>query len=260
MDLTFIIQGNIGAGKTTLLGRWAEYDKDAMINHENIDQNVVEAYYENPKLSYYTQLKIISSASKQLEIINKKSMIRRWFGENNPVVIDRTILGTIAFNFANFMMGNITLKQFRKLLQYLGSKTNPCLPHLKFGFDPSKTFIVFLETPFEKCMERIKERGRPYEQDMDIEYIKALEVGHQYMKFLLSYYYGFNIVSIKDNTPEEISKLYNLHPSIKRPSCTLLEEYIPNKNSGDSIEYFFYIINKDPYLMRDYIHNVTIEL
>ena len=38
--------------------------------------------------------------------------------------------------------------------------------------------IIYLKDSVQTCIERIRKRNRPYEQDIDIEFLNGLEAGY----------------------------------------------------------------------------------
>ncbi|AAP33196.1 deoxynucleoside kinase [Ambystoma tigrinum stebbensi virus] len=147
--------GNIGAGKSTLLrgleaagyevvpedfSRWAQLFKMAL---------------EDPnRWKFSSQLKIMLTQS-EIQRDAKKS-------DSRVVVLERTTECVLDFCDVAMEQGQILPAEYDMLVQ-IWEKVN-------VPVDAK----IFLNTPPEKCMERIAVRGREFERDIPVEYLSSL--------------------------------------------------------------------------------------
>lgn len=161
------IEGNIGAGKTTLLNKLKDYFHDAIdFIPENVDEwvnyngvNMLEAYYKDrKKYAFPLQSFLLCSLLKSYKKTNSK-YIR---------ITERCCLSNLLFISKNVKDGDLDNIEYTSLLYTYDHLVNDIKPDI----------IVYLRSDPETCLKNIKERGRPEEKDIPIDYLKDLHDLH----------------------------------------------------------------------------------
>lgn len=152
------IAGNIGAGKTTLtelLARHFGWD----VHYENTENNpyLSDFYMDMKRWSFNLQVFFLSSRYQQILRIQQG---------NRTVIQDRTIYED-AFIFAPNLadMGLMERRDFENyttLFQSIASQLK------------APDLLVYLKASIPTLVEHIQSRGRDYEGNISIEYLKRL--------------------------------------------------------------------------------------
>lgn len=159
------IEGVIGAGKTTLCN---------LLNQKLNGISVLEHFEENPYLAnfyakpeqYSFQLEL-SFLAERFHQMKTKTLSGNLFQEK--IIADYIIQKSLIFS-------KITLKEDEYQLYYN-------LYHLIVNALPKPDVIVYLYLTPEKAIEQIKSRGRIYEQQIELDYIKKIQEGYlEYFK------------------------------------------------------------------------------
>lgn len=161
-QLFVAIAGNIGAGKTTLtrlisetLGWRAYYEKV-------IDNPYLSDFYDDMnRWSFHLQIFFLSNRFKS------QKEITEW---PNSCVQDRSIYEDVEI-FAQTLYegGNMSQVDFDNYCELFS---------IMVSYLRKPDLIIYLETPVEKLIERILNRGRDYERTIDPEYLKKLNVAY----------------------------------------------------------------------------------
>ncbi len=166
------IEGPIGVGKTTL----------ANILNEHLGYTLLrEIVEENPFLSkFYTDIKeyalqteafFLFNRVKQLEDINKNIL-----NNSKGVVSDYHIVKNLIF--AGLTLDKMQFHRYKQVYNTFVSDL------------PQPDIIIYLNSDTNVLMNRIAQRDRSFERQMDVNYIDELR---------LEYKYYFNPLSIKHN-------------------------------------------------------------
>ena len=167
----FLLEGNIGAGKTSL-GNILKDSSHFEFLEEPVDtwrdgfaNNLFEMFYNDmPRWSFTFQIMAFTTRAKTWSEILEKV-------QGDRVVLERSIYtdrNVFAKNlYAGGAMNDSEWQVYQQLWEFLAS--NYCEK-------PQK--IIYLRTPAELCLERIKKRGRNEEQKMPLDYLKNLEDLH----------------------------------------------------------------------------------
>ncbi len=152
------VAGNIGAGKTTLTRMLARHYKWSP-HYEDLDRNpyLVDFYEEMHRWSFNLQIYFLNTRLQHLINIRNGS---------ETVIQDRTIYED-AYIFAPnlYEMGLMSGRDFdnySSLFQTLKSLVNP--PDL----------LIYLKASVPKLVDQIQKRGREYEENIRLDYLKRL--------------------------------------------------------------------------------------
>lgn len=165
-----VLAGTIGAGKSSLTEMLAEELKTQAF-YESVDDNkVLPLFYENPQ-KYAFLL--------QIYFLNKRfDSIKRALSDNNNV-LDRSIYeDSLLFHF-NADLGRADETE----VEVYDDLLNNMLEEIdSLSFKKRPDLLIHVKVSFDKMLERIKKRGRQFEQ---LEYDPSL---YDYYKELNSRY------------------------------------------------------------------------
>jgi deoxyadenosine/deoxycytidine kinase len=191
------IAGNIGAGKTTLSEKLAKhYNWTAHYEDANTNPYLSDFYNDMQRWSFNLQIYFLNSRYQQILSIQ----------EGNEVIIqDRTIYED-AYIFAPNLhqMGLMSKRDFDNyfsLFQTMQTKVN--------GPD----LLIYLRANISTLVSHIQTRGREYEGNMSLEYLKRLN--DKYENWIETYSHGplliidVNELDFKQN-PEDFGKVIEL--------------------------------------------------
>lgn len=175
------IAGNIGSGKTTLTKMLAKhYGWESRM--ESVLQNpYLQDYYEN-----------MSRWSLNLEVFFLKERFRDLLEiekSTNTIVQDRSIFeGVHIFAANNHEMGNMSDRDYETYMGLFDSMMMVArLPDL----------MIYLRSTVPHLVENIHSRGRDYEQNIQLDYLKNLN--NRYEDFIMNKYTGRTLVIDVDN-------------------------------------------------------------
>ncbi|MGT2771953.1 deoxynucleoside kinase [Streptococcus marimammalium] len=149
--MLIVLAGTIGAGKSSLAAALGEH-LGTEVFYEAVDNNpVLDLYYKDPK-KYAFLLQIF--------FLNKrfKSIKEAYKADNN--ILDRSIFEDELFLTINYKNGNVTeteLNIYKELLENM-------LEELEGMPKKRPDLLIYIDVSFEKMLERIKKRGRDFEQ------------------------------------------------------------------------------------------------
>lgn len=175
------IAGNIGSGKTTLTKMLAKhYGWEPRM--ESVLQNpYLQDYYEN-----------MSRWSLNLEVFFLKERFRDLLKiekSTNTIVQDRSIFeGVHIFAANNHEMGNMSDRDYETYMGLFDSM-------MMVARQPD--LMVYLRSTVPHLVENIHRRGRDYEQNIQLDYLKNLN--NRYEDFIMNKYTGRTLVINVDN-------------------------------------------------------------
>ena len=154
------IAGNIGAGKTTLTEMLARYFKWKP-HYEDVEHNpyLVDFYEDMHRWSFNLQVYFLNTRLQQL------SKIR---AGKESVIQDRTIYED-AYIFAPnlYEMGLMTKRDFENYSSFF--------QELKKLIEPPD-LLIYLKASVPKLVDQIQKRGREYEENIRLDYLKRLNL------------------------------------------------------------------------------------
>ena len=188
------VTGNIGAGKTTLCEKLSlHYGWE--VQYEDTDQNpyLNDFYHDMRRWSFNLQIYFLNSRYNQ--ILN----IRRG---NKVILQDRTIYED-AYIFAPnlYEMGLMAQRDFNNYFSLFKSMlTQVGAPDL----------LIYLRANVSTLVAQIQDRGREYEGNMSLDYLKNLN--ERYENWIHNYEEGNKLIIDIDNldiknSPEDLSEV-----------------------------------------------------
>jgi len=160
------IEGMIGVGKTVLATKLSE-KLQARLVLEEVEENPFLANFYQDMRTYAlsTQLFFLLSRHRQQQQLSQQTLFQE------KIVSDYSFLKDRVFAYVN--LSEHELKLYEKIYEFLEKDV------------PRPDLVVYLQAPVEILIERIKKRGRNFEQDMNPEYLQVLS--DAYNRFFLHY-------------------------------------------------------------------------
>lgn len=175
------IAGNIGAGKTTLTSMLAR-QFNWTPHYEDVDHNpyLSDFYEDMHRWSFNLQVYFLNSRLKQLLDIRSGGQ---------TVIQDRTIYED-AYIFAPnlYEMGLMTKRDFENYSSFFNT--------LKRMVQPPD-LLIYLKASIPKIVDQIQKRGRDYEENIRLDYLKRLN--EFYNKWIDQYTDGPLLIIDVDN-------------------------------------------------------------
>jgi thymidine kinase len=168
----YVIEGNIGSGKTTLLEK-LNNNKHFEVVREPVNlwlnikgsdgKNLLQEFYEEPeRYAYLFQTMVFKTRLESLEQ-NQTKPIR--FSERS-IWTDRYVFGKSCID--SNKMNTLETNCYHFWFNWLEDK-----------FWKKPDGIIYLRTSPNKCMDRMKERGRDEESSVPLEYLNELHDNHE---------------------------------------------------------------------------------
>ena len=193
-ELRFIaIEGVIGAGKTSLTKVLANKMHAGTIFEEFEENPFLTKFYADPKkYAFHTQMYFLMSRYRKQREIAQIDLF------NARVITDYLFVKDRIFAEVNLNEEEFAL--YDKIYAILAVDV------------PRPDLVVYLQAGPEALYKRIRQRGRPYERDIDFEYIERLCEAYN------TFFFHYNsspmlIVNIKGfdflANPKDLDLLYN---------------------------------------------------
>lgn len=188
----FSIDGNIGAGKSTVLN-YLKKQFNLHIDEEPIDDWIpfLQDMYKNSKDAFEFQVKVWYDRVFNVEYSDKKNILTERSGYFQWHV----------FSKANFKIGKLNERQYT-ILKDLYEKR-----------DFNSDVFIYIRTDPKKCFERINNRNRNCESEINLKYIELLHNLHEnaYQKLLDENIYYTHVIEMENKTVEEIGdEIYDI--------------------------------------------------
>lgn len=164
-----IVEGNIGVGKSTLSCQLARKLNYRVFLEPSAKNPYLAKFYKDPnKYALKLQLWIFKQRFRTY-IAATKHVLQTGQG----VLLDRSVFSDTVFAEVNFQQGTISSEgyEYYKDLKKKALQSVP-IPHT----------TLYLDVSPETCTQRIHGRGRDYESEIPLEYLKGLDAS--YKKFL----------------------------------------------------------------------------
>ncbi|MFC2759988.1 deoxynucleoside kinase [Hallella multisaccharivorax] len=176
-----VIAGNIGSGKTTLTKMLARhYGWDLRLESVTYNPYLEDYYKDMPRWALNLEVYFLKERFRDLLEIRKSA---------KPVIQDRSIYeGVYIFSANNHDMGNMSDHDFET---YMGL-FNSMMMAVK-----QPDLMVYLKASVPHLVDNIHKRGREYEQNMRLDYLKNLN--DRYDRFFQRQYKGPKITVDVEN-------------------------------------------------------------
>ena len=158
MKYSFItIEGNIGAGKTTLANLLSNHFNARLILEEFAENPFLTKFYENQEqYAFPLELFFMAERYKQLkDLLQTKDIFQQ--------LTISDYLFTKCLLFAKVNLPNEEFRLYQKLFDII----NPQIVQPEI--------LIYLHSPVNKLQENIKNRNRPYEQNIPNDYLFSLQ-------------------------------------------------------------------------------------
>lgn len=160
------IEGMIGVGKTALATKIAEKLQARLVLEEVEDNPFLANFYQDMRTyALATQLFFLLSRHRQQQQLSQQALFEQRVVSDYCFIKDRI--------FAYMNLSDHELKLYEKIYEFL--EKDVAKPDL----------VVYLQAPVEILLDRIKKRGRNFEQNIEPEYLQALT--DAYNRFFLHY-------------------------------------------------------------------------
>ena len=163
----FSIEGNIGSGKTTIIHHLQRLYKDVLLVEEPVkDWQNLEG--ENLLKKKNDDLNRWGYSFEAYVLITKMNELTKVAdSEKKIILIERCMLTDKAFfdvNVENGFSNPMEVAMFQNLYEFLSNNVYPKL-----------SGIIYLDTPVDECIKRMKERGRKEEKSIKADYLTQLD-------------------------------------------------------------------------------------
>lgn len=150
-----VVEGPMGAGKTTLVNRFAErFDAHTVLEVFEENPFLADFYDDQDRYAFQTEIFFLLSRYRQQEEFAQTDLFNRMTVSDYLFVKCRL--------FASLTLSDHELALYDRMYSILKTQI------------PTPDVVVHLQAPLEVLMERIDQRGRAYEQDIDPEYVDRL--------------------------------------------------------------------------------------
>lgn len=158
------IEGAIGAGTTTLAQLLSEWWTTDLVLERFEDNPFLERFYQDrDRWAFQTQLAFLASRFRQQKELAERDLFHDLVISDYTFDKDRI--------FARQTLEGDELQLYESLFRLM----EPTIP--------TPDLVVYLQSSPDRLMENIAKRDRPYERDMDPDYISALhEAYNQYFQ------------------------------------------------------------------------------
>ncbi|WP_192821530.1 deoxynucleoside kinase [Rufibacter sp. LB8] len=188
------IVGNIGAGKTTLATKLAQHFKWEVFLEAVDDNPYLKDFYDDmPRWAFHLQVFFLNSRFNQVLQINDAK---------HDVVQDRTIYED-AYIFAKNLhqSGMMSDRDYQNYFNLFLSMTKMV---------KAPDLLVYLKADLPKLIGQIQKRGRDYEENISLAYLKNLN--EHYEQWISGYKHGKLLVIDVNNidfvqNPEDLGSI-----------------------------------------------------
>ena len=159
-----VVEGVIGVGKTSL-SRLLTERLQAKLVLEEVEENpfLKDFYRDRPRYAFQTQMHFLFSRFQQQRALRQMDLFSERMVADYLFQKDRI--------FASLNLSDRELMLYEKLIGWL--ELDVMKPDV----------VVYLQASPDMLMERIAKRGRPFERDMDREYIRQLNEAYNHFFF-----------------------------------------------------------------------------
>jgi deoxyadenosine/deoxycytidine kinase len=161
MKYNFIaIEGNIGAGKTSLATKIAQDYNAKLILEQFEDNSFLPKFYKEPdKYAFPLEMSFLASRFQQLKDQLGPQDLFKTFTISDYYIVKSLI-------FANKTLARDEFALYTRFFNIIHQQL------------PRPDLLVYLYVATPNLQRNIRERGRPYEQNMQDEYLEKIQEGY----------------------------------------------------------------------------------
>ncbi|MBV2245826.1 MAG: deoxynucleoside kinase [Lentimicrobium sp.] len=161
MNYNFIaIEGTIGAGKTSLATMLAARHQTRLVLEQFEDNDFLPKFYRNPeKYAFPLELSFLASRFQQMKSEMALSDLFK------PVTISDYFINK-SLIFARKTLADDEYALYSRLFSIINLSL------------PKPDLLVYLYLSIDRLKSNIKLRGRPYEQDIETQYLEKIQQGY----------------------------------------------------------------------------------
>ena len=150
-----VVEGPIGVGKTTLVNRFADcYDAHTVLEVFEENPFLADFYDDADEYAFQTEMFFLLSRYRQQEEFAQTDLF-------SPLSVSDYLFVKSRL-FASLTLSDHELTLYDRMYDILTEQV------------PKPDVVVHLHAPLETLQDRIERRGRPYEQEIDPEYLERL--------------------------------------------------------------------------------------
>lgn len=198
-----IIEGAIGIGKTTLVELLSkEFNAKKILEEVENNPFLTKFYNDTKRWAFETQIFFLLSRYKQLQELRERTFFEEMLISDYIFAKDRI------FAYVNLQEDELML--YEKLYSMLKPRI------------PKPDLVVFLQASTEVLINRIKSRGKTYENNISFEYIDKLN--NTYNNYFFNYKDSpllvintdeIDFVKNKDDFKEVVKEIKNMKSGIQ---------------------------------------------
>ena len=153
------VEGCIASGKTTLAKALAQQFHIQAVLEDYHDVPSLELFYKDPNhYAFETEIQFTQTHYNRLVLALENN-------EGTPFVTDFTLKRDLLFASVTLEHQPDRLMEYKLFRQELIDQL------------PEPEWIILLEAPIDELLNRIKQRGRPFEQGISEDYLRRLVFG-----------------------------------------------------------------------------------
>lgn len=161
-----VVEGPIGAGKTSLARKLAErVQGDLALEGADANPFLPKFYQDRARYALATQLFFLFQRVEQVRELKQTDL----FG---PPVVSDFILDKDPL-FAQLTLSDDEFRLYQQIYAQLEPQT------------PTPDLVIYLQAPVEVLVERVRQRGLPYERPIDADYLTRL--ADSYTRYFYQY-------------------------------------------------------------------------
>jgi len=189
-----VVEGVIGVGKTSL-SRLLTERLQAKLVLEEVEENpfLKDFYRDRPRYAFQTQMHFLFSRFQQQRALRQMDLFSERMVADYLFQKDRI--------FASLNLSDRELLLYEKLIGWL--ELDVMKPDV----------VVYLQASPDVLMDRIAKRGRPFERDMEREYIRQLNEAYNHFFF---HYVEAPLLVVNTNAIDFVNNSEDFEDLLKR--------------------------------------------
>ena len=188
------VEGAIGAGKTSLSKLMCERSDAKLVLENDRENPFLGKFYENREgFGFQTQVFFLLSRYQQYSALAQRDLF------DSVVIVDYLFQRDRIFAHLNLKGQELAL--YEKIYRLVEKKI------------PKPELVIYLQASTEVLKKRVKKRARPYEKNMDTQYLE--KVSQTFNDFFF-HYSDTPLLVINTNDIDFVEKKYDLEELINK--------------------------------------------